>query len=283
MKILFILFAFTLMNLSFAGERVGNGEGFGEQRVNTVNEYLPSYIDFCVQGGCMMTIAELEYARQIAGARHFKPTFSYLSGKSNPGTFGTSETFKTTTVEDSAVVIDLDTLYVTVDSEINAVSLEETLKVVLEIYNFKLNDGFSVSDLFVKKLAKAMTQYISSTQHSFDHNYLKLSLFKTVDVFQRSLFVSDTNLSVNIGAVIKDHLKCNKKPAEKVSFVFASWYLSDTKFALQVEGEWECDDVIAPYKLLVELNMKRLPEVYPGALIKVKLIEEPAIRSCSDI
>lgn len=285
MKIIFILFSLTLMNLTFAGERVGNGEGFGEQRVNTVNEYLPSYIEFCVQGGCMMTIAEIEYARQISGARFFKPKFSYLSGKTNPGTFETSGLaglFKTTTVEDSAVVVNLDRLYLTTDKEINAITLEEALGVVLEIYNYKLDDGFSVSELFVKKLAKAMTQYISTTQHSFDHNYIKLSLFKMVDVYQRSLFVSDQLLSVNISAVIKDHLKCNKKPAEKVSFVFASWHLSDTKFALVVEGDWECEEVLAPYKLLLELNMKRMPEQYPGALIKVKLIEEPAIRLVVD-
>lgn len=286
MKIIFILLSLTLINLSIAGERVGNGEGFGEQRVTSVNEYLPSYIDFCIQGGCMMTIAEIEYARQIAGARLFKPKFSYLSGKANPGTFsgsGLESLFKSTTVEDSAVVVNLDKLYFTVDNEINAISLEEALSVVLEIYNFKLDDGFSVSEMFAKKLAKAMTQYISTTQHSFDHNYLKLSLFKKVELYHRSLFVSDKNLSVNIGAVIQDHLKCNKKPAEKVSFVFASWHLSDEKFALVVEGDWECNAVVTPYKLLVHLNVKKLKEEYPGALIKVKLIEEPAILSCSDI
>ena len=98
-------------------------------------------------------VLQLEYARQIAGARLFKPKFSYLSGKANPGTFsgsGLGSLFKSTTVEDSAVVVNLDKLYFMVDNEINAISLEEALSVVLEIYNFKLDDGFSVSEMFAK-------------------------------------------------------------------------------------------------------------------------------------
>jgi hypothetical protein len=265
----FILLSFT--QNSFASGGVGNGEGLGEQRVTTLNEYLPSYLDFCLKGGCSFNPAEIAFGQLILKTRKQSVAFKFLSGKKNPGYFNNPLEFRTLNTAGSLVTVNIDTLYVSANGTINALAIEEVMKLIVNIYDYQSHELVQPGN-FSRKLSMAASRFISSTEHSFNYNYLRVSQFKSSELFHDNLFVSDSENSVNLGAVIREKLKC-----QNISFSTAFWSPDPKNFAVFVNASAKCSNLSGLLKLFIPLNLKNMAGYWPGSLERMRIPEENSV------
>lgn len=262
-------------SFAFAGEKVGNGEGLGEQRVTSTNEYLAFYLNFCMKGGCMMGRAELDVANTLLNVRRSNPKLTFISAKKAPGVFngaGLGAWVNTGKDPSGPVRVNLDRLY----SNSSVISSEEALGLVVDIYSFKAAAEASAS--FKQKLSIALAKNVTTTQHSFDHSYLKVTLYKSANDLQRSLFVNDGDVSVNINRPLAEFFHC--RGSQNVVIKKVAWS-SSHPVAIYVSGTNPCHGSAASFDVLVELKATAVGGQIPGWLTKYKLIEENSIQAIS--
>lgn len=272
MKILFAFFIIISFFSISAQERVGNGEGLSEQRITTINEFLPHYISLCQKGGCMMNEDELEKLNNLQNVRYKVPTFSFISGYKNPGVFeatGMLSVIRTTQNLTSEIKVNIDKLY----TQNQAVTLEEALVIVVYAYSYKGN--FTYSELFTNKLSFALTQSITTIQHSFNYPYIRSSLYLSSIPFRRTLIVNDGKFSFNLGKVLFEHFNCSDDQSMILKKVY--WVENDKRFILAVDANYQCS-LTGNQLALVEFNIKNFGSSFPGDFPKIEFDPEKTIR-----
>lgn len=275
-NVIFILLLSVFTQFAWSSGGVGNGEGLGEQRVTTINQYLPTYIDFCIKGGCSFNASDIEMAKKVLAARYASKKFKFLSGHKNPGYFESGATFKADSYTGSEVTINIDALYLNEKSIINALPIEDAVKLIVQVYHYQINDGSADPVAFSKKLTFAVSRFISTIEHSFDFNYLKVSLFKSGELYKDNLFVSDSATSIDLGAVLREKFKCAGS-ATNITFLNAFWLPSTKPFSVYFNGTLNCDKSIEVLKVSIELKLKNLGSPYPGALPRMRLEDEGGV------
>jgi hypothetical protein len=277
MKIFTSIILCLFINSLFAQERVGNGEGLSEQRVTTINEYLPFYIALCVQGGCMMDRAELNRARALLVARKENPQFIFVSGAKNPGTFevtGLQSLIQTTRESSSVVKINTDKLY----TDHQAITLDEALMIVVAAYDYKLN--LVSNEIFINKLAFAFSQAITTVQHSFDYPYIRYSLYLSNVLYNRTLIINDGIFSFNLSRELFQFFKC--AGPDGLAIKKAYWVEADKNFSLAVVASINCS-VVGEYTSVVAFNLKSRGSSFPGNVPKLELDQEHTVISINPL
>lgn len=271
-----LVFAFLILISSFSistQERVGNGEGLSEQRITTINEFLPHYISLCQKGGCMMKEYELESLNNLLSIRYKAPKFTFISGYKNPGVFDTSgmlSVIQTTQSLSSEIKVNIDKLY----NDNQAISLEEALIFVVYAYSYK--GSYTYNETFTNKLSFALTQSITTIQHSFNYPYIRSSLYLSNDPFRRTLIVNDGKFSFNLSKVLFEHFQCTDGQSMILKKIY--WVENDKKFILAVEANYNCS-IIGNQLTLVEFNIKNFGSSFPGDLPRIEFDPEKTIRS----
>lgn len=264
MKGLLIITFFFSLNFLYAQERVGNGEGLSEQRITSINEYLPHYINICLSGGCLMSASELELLKSLLLMRENVPKFIFTSeGK-------VASVFETTKSPSSDVKININGLY-TLDQ---AITLEKALSIVVSIYDYKASR--STNELLIQKLSRALSVAITTAQHSFDYSYMRFSFYKSNEVYGRTVFVNDKKFSFNLGQELFERFKCSDEKSLILQKVY--WKDASKGFSLAIEGEAHCS-LSGPFKIIVNLNVKNIGISYPTGIFAVELDEEDTILS----